>query len=230
MKTLFVEDRNLAVVELQARLRKLYASTGLVDGHYGIITETVVKQFQKENRLLVDGIVGKRTWAELINKTKNDLLFLFLHCSATAKGQDLPAEWIVELHTKQKGWSRPGYSDVIELDGSLKNIYPWDINDDVDLWEFTWGTKKLNKNSRHICYIGGVDANDINKAKDTRTEKQLETMELYIKFMLKMYPELIVVGHNQVQRKACPSFDVPTYLESIGIKKNNIGHWKSLYK
>jgi peptidoglycan hydrolase-like protein with peptidoglycan-binding domain len=37
-----------------------------VDGDFGALTETAVKEFQKKNDLVVDGIVGKNTWDKLI--------------------------------------------------------------------------------------------------------------------------------------------------------------------
>lgn len=37
------------------------------DGHFGAKTEQAVKEFQSTNGLTVDGIVGQKTWAVLIN-------------------------------------------------------------------------------------------------------------------------------------------------------------------
>ena len=53
---------------IQARLKDLGYSLGKVDGIFGEITERVVKRFQKDRKLLVDGIVGKNTWKELFRK------------------------------------------------------------------------------------------------------------------------------------------------------------------
>ncbi|MEA5619361.1 peptidoglycan-binding domain-containing protein [Cronbergia sp. UHCC 0137] len=49
-------------------LQRLLMSKGYgvgVDGNFGPLTETAVKAFQHQRRLLVDGIVGQRTWWEL---------------------------------------------------------------------------------------------------------------------------------------------------------------------
>ncbi len=45
-------------------LSKLYP-LGEIDGVYGPITESAVRTFQQENDLVVDGIIGKNTWAKL---------------------------------------------------------------------------------------------------------------------------------------------------------------------
>lgn len=38
-----------------------------VDGLYGPNTEKVARQFQKEKRLVVDGLIGKTTWSAAWN-------------------------------------------------------------------------------------------------------------------------------------------------------------------
>ncbi len=37
----------------------------IADGFFGAKTEVVVKQYQAQNRLLIDGIVGPKTWNAL---------------------------------------------------------------------------------------------------------------------------------------------------------------------
>lgn len=56
------------VKDLQNRLKRdygLYASKLVSDGIFGPATEAVVKEFQRRAGLVVDGIVGERTWAKL---------------------------------------------------------------------------------------------------------------------------------------------------------------------
>lgn len=62
--TLRLNDRGSVVQELQAKLRARGYPVQ-VDGVFGLVTESRVKQFQKERGLTVDGIVGKRTWDAL---------------------------------------------------------------------------------------------------------------------------------------------------------------------
>jgi peptidoglycan hydrolase-like protein with peptidoglycan-binding domain len=49
------------VVTWQTRMKQR-GWTLTIDGNYGPASESVCKQFQKEKKLRVDGIVGKETW------------------------------------------------------------------------------------------------------------------------------------------------------------------------
>ncbi len=50
---------------IQKLLKKLGYYKGSVDGVFGPMTKKAVKNFQRDNGLLVDGVVGKNTWAKL---------------------------------------------------------------------------------------------------------------------------------------------------------------------
>jgi peptidoglycan hydrolase-like protein with peptidoglycan-binding domain len=64
LPTLKLGSKGEDLKKLQQKLKDLgYVIT--VDGDFGIKTETVVKQFQKDNGLIDDGIVGKNTWSAL---------------------------------------------------------------------------------------------------------------------------------------------------------------------
>ena len=52
---------------LQEKLVSLGYNTNGVDGIFGSGTDNVVRLFQKSNRLVVDGIVGKNTWRKILN-------------------------------------------------------------------------------------------------------------------------------------------------------------------
>ena len=54
---------------LQERLLELgYTDLGVADGFFGKLTDKAVRQFQQENGLTVDGIVGPATWQTLFRK------------------------------------------------------------------------------------------------------------------------------------------------------------------
>lgn len=118
-----------------------------------------------------------------------------------------------------RGWKQVGYTDLFHLDGSVERLVKNNEDMSVDPWEVTNGAAGYNSVSRHIVYAGGVDANDVNKAVDTRTPAQKEAMKRYVLDFHRRFPGVRIVGHNQLAAKACPSFDVPEWLESIGIKQ-----------
>ncbi len=58
-------DRGECVKYLQERLLDKRYSPGIVDGIFGVMTKSAVSSFQKSMNFMVDGIVGKQTWAGL---------------------------------------------------------------------------------------------------------------------------------------------------------------------
>lgn len=57
------------VVNLQKDLRSAgYTSITKADGYFGTVTETAVKNFQRNNGLTADGLVGDKTKQALWNK------------------------------------------------------------------------------------------------------------------------------------------------------------------
>lgn len=60
-KTLSSGSRGSAVKELQEKLNSLGYSCGVVDGDYGTKTTNAVRDFQRKNGLVVDGIAGVKT-------------------------------------------------------------------------------------------------------------------------------------------------------------------------
>ena len=234
---LTLNSNSLAVVRLQMQLRQLDFYAGLIDGFYDETMRNAVIEFQKKYQLVPDGIAGPKTLTVANTVCANGFHTLFLHCSAGPEFRDAKAEQIVAMHTLPvskggRGWSKPGYADVIETSGKLVNIWKYNEDNLINEWEQTWGvlgTTLLNRNARHVCYIGGMTA-DMRMPKDTRTPGQLLTMYNYVHDIVKHNPKIIIAGHNQVQNKACPSFDVPKYLESIKIPAYNIANWSSKLK
>ncbi|HBO30736.1 MAG TPA: hydrolase, partial [Leeuwenhoekiella sp.] len=65
MKTLRYRSRDQEVYFLEELLQKMgyniYVST-----YFGVDTDKAVKDFQQKNDLVVDGIVGLKTWSKLL--------------------------------------------------------------------------------------------------------------------------------------------------------------------
>lgn len=148
------------------------------------------------------------------------LKYLVIHCTATAEGREVTAAQIRAAHTNPvskggRGWRVVGYTDMIHLDGSIERLVDNNEDANVDPWEITNGAKGYNSVSRHIVYVGGVD--HCGKPKDTRTEAQKRAMAEYVKDFHRRFPEVKIIGHNEVAAKACPSFDVQAWLNETGI-------------
>ena len=151
------------------------------------------------------------------------LQYLVIHCTATPEGREVSAADIKRWHTSAppagRGWKQVAYTDLFHLDGTVERLVKNNEDSQVDPWEITNGAAGYNSISRHIVYAGGVDADNIKKAKDTRTPEQREAMKRYVLDFHRKHPTVKIVGHYQLANKACPSFDVSAWLESIGINQ-----------
>ena len=148
---------------------------------------------------------------------------LVIHCTATKEGREVSSEEIYRWHTDPvskggRGWKQVGYTDLIHLNGQVERMVSNNEDANVDDWEITNGAKGYNATSRHIVYAGGV-ASDGKTPKDTRTSAQKEAMKVYVIDFHKRFPDVRIVGHNELAAKACPSFDVQKWLKEIGIKQ-----------
>lgn len=143
------------------------------------------------------------------------LEFLVIHCTDTPAGRAVSSAIIRQWHLVERGWKQVGYSDMIHLDGKVENLVPYNDDSNVDPWEVTNGAVGINSKSRHVVYVGG-------KGGDTRTTAQKGAMMAYVREFIRKHPSAKVAGHNQFAAKACPSFNVPDWLRTIGIPEQNI--------
>lgn len=153
------------------------------------------------------------------------IIYLIIHCTATAEGQAITSLTIRKWHTSPpplgRGWKQVGYSDMIHLNGLVENLVPYDEDEFVQPREITNGAEGINAKSRHVVYVGGMDA-DGKKPMDTRTREQRLALRNYVFNMISHHPDILIAGHNQFANKACPSFDVPLWLSGIGVPEKNI--------
>lgn len=84
-----------AVYELQQMLNKTGAKL-VPDGEFGAKTQAAVMQFQRNNRLTADGIVGNLTWAKLREIVAPRYLWqMFDTYNPTEKPHQIPAlDWL----------------------------------------------------------------------------------------------------------------------------------------
>lgn len=152
-----------------------------------------------------------------LKKSKRTIKYIVVHCTATPEGREHTAQDIDRWH-KQRGWRGIGYNYVIRLDGMIE------LGRDVD--EIPAHVVGHNKSSIGVVYIGGNEANKtlvngkmIHKAKDTRTERQKQSMLYLLKELKKLYPNAQILGHRDFKgvNKACPSFDVKKWLKELDL-------------
>ena len=154
---------------------------------------------------------------------KKELKYLVIHCTATPQGREVTSDAIRAWHTapypKGRGWKQVGYTDLIHLDGTIERLVENNEDAWVDDWEITNGAKGYNSVSRHIVYAGGCDRR--MNPKDTRTEAQRKALADYLLDFHRKHPNVRIVGHGDIPgvNKACPSFNVPTFLKEIGINQ-----------
>lgn len=165
-------------------------------------------------------IVNNRVVSQA-GELREKISFLILHCTATPEGRWIEGNDIIRWHTtpapKGYGWRRPGYTDIILLDGTIERLIGNNEDAFVDSWEITNGVKGLNSIARHVSYVGGTDLNGIPK--DTRTPEQIEVMWNYIVDFKNRFPKVRIAGHNEFAAKACPCFDVPKWIQTMCINK-----------
>jgi len=147
--------------------------------------------------------------------------YLVIHCTATPEYREISSADIRRWHTSPaskggRGWKQVGYTDMIHLDGTVERLVENNEDGWVDSWEITNGVAGYNSVSRHLVYVGGVDAN--GKPKDTRTMQQKVALGNYVLKFARQHPQTKIVGHNMLANKACPSFDVEQWLKQLGIK------------
>lgn len=153
------------------------------------------------------------------------LKFLVIHCTATPEGREVTSDQIRHWHLDPppagRGWHQVGYTDLLHLNGGVERLVKNNEDGNVDPWEITNGAVGINSISRHVVYAGGL-TDDAKHPKDTRTPDQRKTMLRYVQDMIRLHPDILVAGHNQFAAKACPSFNVPMWLQSVGIPTKNI--------
>jgi N-acetylmuramoyl-L-alanine amidase len=153
-------------------------------------------------------------------RTGKEIKHIVIHCSAGYG--DVKA---IKAYWKRIGWKQVGYHILIDEDGTMNNLAPFT--------SITNGVKGFNNNSIHISYIGGVERMNVNKAKDTRTDNQKESLLVAIEQALQWVHDyggavrkLKIIGHRDLSPdlnnngtiesneriKECPSFNaIPEY-------------------
>lgn len=131
---------------------------------------------------------------------------IIIHCSATKPSMDWGAKEIRKVHVEQNGWSDIGYHYVIKRDGTIENGRP--------VKEVGAHVRGYNANSIGVCLIGGIDNN--MKPEANFTEAQGDALDSLLDLLLGSHKSISkIYGHRDLdKRKACPSFNVDTWVKS----------------
>ena len=138
----------------------------------------------------------------MIKREKTDTLAI--HCSATPATMDIGVEKIKEWHVKENGWEDVGYHFIITRSGELQTARSEEYQGAH--------APQVNFRSLAVCLIGGTD--NKQQWENNFTDEQFTTLKSLIGDLVKKYEIKKIIGHYQVDdRKKCPSFDVPKWLE-----------------
>lgn len=134
---------------------------------------------------------------------------IIIHCSATDDSADIGVKEIRSWHLA-RGWLDIGYHFVIRRDGTIET--------GRRLTEVGSHAHSYNNRSIGICLVGGVEADDKNRARDNYTPKQKASLRNLLIELRKKYPKTRIIGHRDVDKnKECPCFDVAEWLKYVEI-------------
>jgi len=135
--------------------------------------------------------------------SKRNIKYIVIHCSATPSNTTI--ESIKRYWKEKRGWGDTvGYHYIIKADGEIIQLLDESKNSN--------GVYAHNSASINVAYIGGIDK--AGKPKDTRTRSQENSMFALIVELTERYKGAKPLGHRDFPNvhKACPSFDVKTWL------------------
>ena len=162
-------------------------------------------------------------WIDNKFKDMRQIKRIFVHCTAGFGNVES-----IKRYWKSLGWTSVGYHRIIAEDGEVFQLAPY--------CKMTNGVKNYNATSIHVAYIGGVERENVHKAKDTRTKEQkealiceIENALLYLK-QFQRIDDVEILGHRDISPdknlngivdpqeriKECPSYDaIPEYAHLI---------------
>ena len=143
----------------------------------------------------------------MIKREKTDTIVI--HCSATPPTMDIGVEKIREWHVGENHWDDVGYHHIVTRSGVLQKARPEEMQGSH--------ARAVNGTSLGICLIGGSNAS--GDWENNFQDEQFVTLKALILDLIKRYEIKKIIGHYQVDdKKECPSFKVPEWLEKNGLK------------
>jgi N-acetylmuramoyl-L-alanine amidase len=138
-------------------------------------------------------------------RTKTDTIVI--HCTQTPADMDFGVDKVTTWH-KNRGFDTIGYHYLIKRDGTLE------AGRDEDL--VGAHAVQVNGTSIGVALVGGGNV-DMGWENNFLPE-QFDTLKQIISRLKEDYDITKIIGHYQVDdKKKCPSFDVPKWLEENGL-------------
>ena len=132
---------------------------------------------------------------------------IVIHCTQTPKDMDIDVDKVTQWH-KDRGFDTIGYHYLIKRDGTLQEGRQQD--------EVGAHAVAVNGTSIGVALAGGGNAD--KGWENNFTPIQFETLKSILLKLKDKYNIEKIIGHYQVDdKKECPSFDVPGWLEKNGL-------------
>jgi len=132
---------------------------------------------------------------------------IVIHCTQTPADIDFGVDKVTQWH-KNRGFDTIGYHYLIKRDGTLE------AGRDEDL--VGAHAVQVNGTSIGVALVGGGNV-DMGW-EDNFLPEQFNTLKQIISKLKEDYDIKKIIGHYQVEdKKKCPSFDVPKWLEENGL-------------
>lgn len=223
METLKLGSKGDAVKRVQAKVGATQ------DGDFGPKTEALVKEWQKRNKLTVDGIVGPKTWEKMFGLSaeakaisdsvvycpiekhitvspNRSIKYIVVHYTAGFSSEAGRA-----MLTRNVFLNRSASADfvvddetIVQINPDLKNRSCWAVGDGNGKYDIT------NKNSISIEMCStlkpGTSPTASNHDGWSITEAVLKNTIKLIKILMQKFdvPISNVVRHYDASRKSCP--------------------------
>lgn len=201
------------------------------DGVFGPTTENLVKEWQKAHGLVVDGIVGDKTWAAMMDtsrlndhavgpgvvynpinkclskKANRKIDYLVIHFTAGASSSGDAETKARNVFIARKNASADFTVDddtMMQVNPDPKNYYTWAVGDGKG----KYGVTNSNSVSIEICsnLTKGTTAKVPNHEGWYFTEASIDNAVELSKMIMKRYniPLERVIRHYDASRKLCP--------------------------
>ena len=177
-------------------------------------------------------------YPELFAKAPNRVQALVIHTNAgSAKGSILDniytfAQTKENSAGKKVGWSKHGYHITIDWEGKSHKNVPDSVSSNGIGGYGSQGYPSnntafpvTNANVMNITWLGGEG--DGTRGRLNITKAQGWALNQIVKNYIKNYPNILILGHNQITAKACPIFYVPEWAKWLNIPTKNV--WGNSY-